>query len=57
MVSHDVSAVAALCERTVVLKDGRVVEEGTTRELLDRPREPYTQRLIAAVPRVAAGPA
>ncbi|MCK6209933.1 ATP-binding cassette domain-containing protein [Georgenia sp. EYE_87] len=57
MVSHDVSAVAALCERTVVLKDGRVVEEGTTRELLDHPREPYTQRLIAAVPRVAAGPA
>ncbi|GAA4287708.1 dipeptide/oligopeptide/nickel ABC transporter ATP-binding protein [Georgenia daeguensis] len=57
MVSHDVSAVAALCERTVVLKDGRVVEQGTTRDILDSPREPYTQRLIAAVPRVSAGPA
>jgi ABC-type glutathione transport system ATPase component len=56
MVSHDVSAVAALCERTVVLKDGRVVEQGTTREILDRPREPYTQRLIAAIPRISAGP-
>jgi peptide/nickel transport system ATP-binding protein len=57
MVSHDVSAVAALCERTVVLKDGRVVEQGATREILDHPREPYTQRLIAAVPRVSTGPA
>ena len=57
MVSHDVSAVAALCERTVVLKDGRVVEQGSTRDILDQPREPYTQRLIAAVPRVSTGPA
>lgn len=55
MVSHDVSAVAALCERTAVLKDGRVVEEGTTREVLDNPREPYTRRLIGAIPRIGAG--
>ena len=57
MVSHDVSAVAALCERTVVLKDGRVVEQGSTRAILDDPQEPYTRRLIAAIPRIAAGSA
>ncbi|RPF27568.1 ABC transporter ATP-binding protein [Georgenia muralis] len=56
MVSHDVSAVAALCERIVVLKDGRLVERGATREVLDRPRQPYTQRLLAAVPRLSPGP-
>jgi len=55
MVSHDVSAVAALCERTVVLKDGRVVEEGGTREILEDPQEPYTKRLISAIPRIPAG--
>ena len=57
MVSHDVSAVAALCERTVVLKDGRVVEQGSTRAILDDPQEPYTRRLISAIPRIAAGSA
>lgn len=56
MVSHDVSAVAALCEHIVVLKDGGVVERGAVREVLDRPRAPYTQRLVAAVPRLSPGP-
>ncbi|KAE8763482.1 ABC transporter ATP-binding protein [Georgenia thermotolerans] len=52
MVSHDLSAVAALCERVVVLKDGRVVEEGATRRVLEEPAAPYTRRLVAAVPRL-----
>ncbi|MGO3832618.1 MAG: ABC transporter ATP-binding protein [Microbacteriaceae bacterium] len=55
MVSHDLGSVAALCERTVVLRDGRVVEEGTTRELLRAPQSEYAQELIAAVPRLPAG--
>lgn len=52
MVSHDLSTVAALCERTVVLRDGRVVEEGTTRQLLTSPNSEYVRRLVDAVPRL-----
>ncbi|QGQ18429.1 ATP-binding cassette domain-containing protein [Cellulomonas sp. JZ18] len=52
LVSHDIAIVGQLCERTVVLHDGVVVEEGATREVLTTPREPYTRRLLAAVPRL-----
>jgi ABC-type microcin C transport system duplicated ATPase subunit YejF len=52
MVSHDLSAVAALCDETVVLNRGRVVETGPTAAILTAPREEYTRRLVAAVPRL-----
>jgi ABC-type glutathione transport system ATPase component len=52
MVSHDLGAVAALCEQVVVLQRGRVVEQGDTRAVLGSPREDYTRRLLAAVPRL-----
>jgi len=47
-ISHDLGAVAALCERIYVLEKGRQVEDGPTNEILQSPRETYTQRLIAA---------
>ncbi|WP_416356603.1 ABC transporter ATP-binding protein [Aureimonas phyllosphaerae] len=52
-VSHDLGAVAALCQRVVILERGRVVETGPTAEVLARPSHPYTQRLLASVPRLA----
>ncbi|MFD5558384.1 ABC transporter ATP-binding protein [Streptomyces sp. NPDC127068] len=52
MVSHDLSVVASLCERTAVLEKGRVVEEGTTDQVLGAPEHPYTQRLMSSVPRL-----
>ncbi|GAB3607307.1 hypothetical protein GCM10027413_27160 [Conyzicola nivalis] len=52
MVSHDLSAVAALCDETVVLNAGRIVERGATGDILSAPREPYTRRLVEAVPRL-----
>ena len=52
MVSHDLGSIAASCARTLVLRDGRVVEAGATAELLSRPSDPYTQRLIASIPRL-----
>jgi ABC-type glutathione transport system ATPase component len=52
MVSHDLSAIAALCDTTVVLNAGRVVETGPTADILTAPREDYTRRLVAAVPRL-----
>ncbi len=52
MVSHDLGVVGALCQRTVVLQAGRVVEEGPTSGVFGSPSEPYTRRLLAAVPRL-----
>ncbi|BDZ48986.1 ABC transporter ATP-binding protein [Frondihabitans sucicola] len=52
VVSHDLGTVAALCERTLVLERGRVVEQGPTAALLAAPEHPYTRKLLAAVPRL-----
>ena len=52
MVSHDLSVVASLCAETVVLQGGRVVEQGETAAVLGSPTDPYTQRLLASVPRL-----
>ena len=47
LVSHDLAVVAQLCDRVVVLRDGRVVESGPTRRVLDEPADPYTRALVA----------
>ncbi|MFB7272529.1 ABC transporter ATP-binding protein [Streptomyces sp. NPDC056244] len=52
MVSHDLSVVAALCERTAVLERGRIVEQGDTPSVLGTPTHPYTRHLITSVPRL-----
>ncbi|WP_331715575.1 ABC transporter ATP-binding protein [Tessaracoccus coleopterorum] len=50
MVSHDMSVVAALCERVLVLRDGAAVETGKTLRVLAEPVDPYTKALIGAIP-------
>lgn len=50
-ISHDLSLVKRLCHRIVVMKDGRIVEQGTTDEIFHHPKEEYTKNLIAAIPR------
>ncbi|MER5409631.1 ABC transporter ATP-binding protein [Streptomyces sp. NPDC002769] len=52
MVSHDLSVVASLCERTAVLERGHVVEQGDTDQVLGDPAHPYTRRLLDSVPRL-----
>lgn len=52
LVSHDLSIVARLCHEVVVLERGRIVERGSTEGVLHAPREPYTRRLLASVPRL-----
>ena len=47
-ISHDLKVVKALAHRVVVLRHGRVVEQGPAAEVLKRPREDYTRALIAA---------
>lgn len=51
-ISHDLSLVKQLCERVLVMKGGYIVETGPTQEVFAHPEEEYTQRLIAAIPKV-----
>lgn len=56
-ISHDITLVRYLCERTLVMHRGRIVEQGPTEQIIKDPQHPYTRELIAAVPRrrVVAG--
>ena len=47
-ISHDLNVVYQLCDRVMVMKDGRIVEENTVPELFEHPREPYTRELLSA---------
>ncbi len=54
-ISHDLSTVADLADRIVVLYAGRVVEEGSIQEVLSPPYHPYTQLLLSSVPEMRQG--
>ncbi len=49
-ITHDFGVVSELCDRVAVMYAGRIVEMGTTREVLESPAHPYTRKLIACVP-------
>jgi oligopeptide transport system ATP-binding protein len=51
LISHDLAVVRRITREAIVMHRGRVVEQGPTAEVLDHPREPYTQLLRASVPR------
>ena len=46
IVSHDIALVHAMCDRVMVMKDGRIVEEGKTSEVIRNPKDEYTKQLI-----------
>ncbi len=50
IVTHDLAVARLLSQRMIVMKDGRVIEEGLTDRVLDDPRHPYTQLLVASIP-------
>ena len=50
IVTHDLAVARLLSQRMIVMKDGRAVEEGLTDRVLDDPRHPYTQLLVASIP-------
>ncbi|WP_374446436.1 ABC transporter ATP-binding protein [Stella sp.] len=56
LITHDIGVVREMADRVAVMQEGRVVESGDAADVLDRPRHPYTQRLLAAVPRLAPRP-
>ena len=52
VISHDLSVLGTTCDRLAVMYAGRVVEEGPSRDVLDRARHPYTRALSAAFPTI-----
>jgi ABC-type glutathione transport system ATPase component len=55
-VTHDLALVAFICDHTIVMRAGAVVEQGPTAKIIAAPRADYTRALIAAVPRIPEMP-
>ncbi len=51
-ITHNIGVVEYLSDRTVVMYKGKIVEQGETAQVCTRPQHPYTQELLAAVPRL-----
>ena len=49
-VSHDLNVVRLLCDRVIVMRSGRIVEEGETARVMDKPQAEYTRDLLSAIP-------
>lgn len=56
-ITHDMGVVWELCDRVLVMKEAKLVEEGMTEALFDHPQNEYTQKLLQAVPRLDDKPA
>jgi peptide/nickel transport system ATP-binding protein len=50
MISHDLSVLAATCERIVVMQQGKIVEDGPSADVMRNPQHPHTRDLAAAFP-------
>ncbi|MFA6450752.1 MAG: ABC transporter ATP-binding protein [bacterium] len=54
LITHDLGVVAGMCEKTIVMYAGRIVEKATTDQLFKRPLHPYTFALLKSLPRLDA---
>jgi peptide/nickel transport system ATP-binding protein len=52
LITHDLGVVAGMCDQVLVMKDGVIVERGTTTEIFENPQHPYTLKLLHALPRL-----
>lgn len=50
MITHDLSTAAEYADRIIVMREGRIIESGTPDEVVNHPRDPYTQLLINSIP-------
>jgi peptide/nickel transport system ATP-binding protein len=57
LITHNMGIVADLADRVAVMYEGKLVEEAPAQELFDSAKHPYTQKLLAAVPRIGTGAA
>ena len=51
-ITHDFGIVAKMCDRVAVMYAGRIVEQGSVRDIFNRPSHPYTEALLASVPKM-----
>lgn len=51
-ISHDLSLVRSLCDRVLVMQQGRIVESGSTKQVFEHPAMEYTKKLISSIPKV-----
>ncbi|MBV7332719.1 ABC transporter ATP-binding protein [Chloroflexi bacterium TSY] len=54
LITHDIAAAAQVTQRIIVMYAGKIVEEGTTAQIIDDPQHPYTQALLQAMPSMSA---
>ena len=52
IVTHDIGVVSAMADSILVLKDGRMMEYGKAKDVLENPQNAYTRKLLSAVPRL-----
>ncbi|MER9872593.1 ABC transporter ATP-binding protein [Mesorhizobium sp. M0195] len=55
LITHDMGVVAEMADRVIVMRDGRMVEQGRAADIFNRPQADYTRELLAAVPRIGGG--
>ncbi|UZN04381.1 ABC transporter ATP-binding protein [Cellulomonas sp. S1-8] len=55
LITHDMGVVADMADKIVVMKDGRIVDQGTTLDVFRNPQHPYTIKLLDAVPHLGRG--
>lgn len=56
VISHDLGLIACLTDRVIIMYAGRAIESGPTAQVLGSPQHPYTQGLLASIPRLVAEP-
>ena len=49
-ISHNLRVVKELCSQVLVMKEGKVIETGSAKEVFRNPKEPYTKELVEAIP-------
>ncbi|WP_027040147.1 ABC transporter ATP-binding protein [Mesorhizobium ciceri] len=55
LITHDMGVVAEMADRVIIMRHGRMIEEGRTADIFARPQADYTRELLAAVPRIGSG--